>query len=259
VEFKEELIFDIGCHKGEDTSHYLNEGYSVVAVEANPKLVEYCSKKFEKYIATNRLTILNVGIANGEAPILPFYVNHQSSEWSSFDKEIGTRGSSRFEIINIPCTTTSNLFKTYGVPFYMKVDIEGNDYLCLNDIDSTGIKPAYVSCEACHLSWLETLQEKGYTRFKLINQADRFKPLKLSQQKSWAYTKYQKVNRGIEKVKKMINPEYGGGSASGPFGENTKGEWKCYEEIKKDYLNFYQNDLMTPINPGSWLDFHAAL
>ena len=34
------LIFDIGMHTGEDTRFYLNIGYDVIAIEANPFLVE---------------------------------------------------------------------------------------------------------------------------------------------------------------------------------------------------------------------------
>ena len=32
------LIFDIGCHLGEDSEFYLRKGFKVVAVEANPEL-----------------------------------------------------------------------------------------------------------------------------------------------------------------------------------------------------------------------------
>ena len=44
------LIFDIGFHKGEDTKYYLEKGYKVVAVEANPILTDYGKIKFKKYI-----------------------------------------------------------------------------------------------------------------------------------------------------------------------------------------------------------------
>ncbi len=33
---KPDLVFDVGAHKGEDSDFYLNLGYRVVAVEANP-------------------------------------------------------------------------------------------------------------------------------------------------------------------------------------------------------------------------------
>ena len=35
----ENLIFDIGFHKGEDTLFYLLKGYRVIAVDADPNLI----------------------------------------------------------------------------------------------------------------------------------------------------------------------------------------------------------------------------
>jgi FkbM family methyltransferase len=84
MEGNNKLIFDIGMHKGEDTSHYLSAGFKVIAVEANPILADECRKKFADQIAKGNLTIVNAGIAKEEG-VLPFYVNLHSSEWSSFD------------------------------------------------------------------------------------------------------------------------------------------------------------------------------
>ena len=36
----ERLIFDIGMYDGSDTRYYLNEGFRVLAIEANPVLVK---------------------------------------------------------------------------------------------------------------------------------------------------------------------------------------------------------------------------
>jgi FkbM family methyltransferase len=258
MEVKENLIFDIGLHKGEDTAYYMKEGYNVLAVEANPVLVKYCEEKFKNEIKSNRLTIVNAGIAE-ETGIMPFYVNLHSSEWSSFDKSIGTRNNTKFEIINVPCVTTKTLFEKYGIPYYMKVDIEGNDFLSLKDIPDSDKKPAYVSCEANDAGWLDILNSKGYKRFKLINQANNFTPLNLEREKSNYYLLYRKIKHAIKhKLRNVIKSKYRGGS-SGPFGEKTKGDWKTYEEVRKIYIDYYQGDLKTPVNNISWFDFHAAL
>lgn len=258
MELKENLIFDIGLHKGEDTAHYLKKGYNVIAVEANPVLANHCKQKFEYAIKSNRLTILNVGIAN-ENGVLPFYVNLHTSEWSSFDKSIGTRNNTKFETINVPCIRTKNLFEEYGIPYYMKVDIEGYDFLTLNDIPDLGTIPMYVSCEATGIELLDTLHQKGYKRFKLINQANNFNPLHLTREKKRHYVAYRRIKHAINhKVRNVIKPKYAGGS-SGPFGENTKGGWKAYEETRQLYSDFHQGDLKIPVNYISWCDFHAAL
>lgn len=130
---RENLIYDIGMHKGEDTRHYLQKGYQVLAVEADPLLAEKCKQTFSKYISKGQLTILNVGIAEKEA-VLPFYKNLRLTEWSSFNSELGTRNNTKCEVVNVQCGTTGSLFAKYGVPFYLKIDIEGSDYLCVQAI-----------------------------------------------------------------------------------------------------------------------------
>jgi FkbM family methyltransferase len=258
MNLKENLIFDIGLHKGEDTIHYLKEGYKVVAVEANPDLADYCKQKFGDAIKSNRLIILNVGIAR-ENGVLPFYINQHTSEWSSFDKAIGGRNNTSFETINVPCVTAKSLFEEYGIPYYMKVDIEGNDFLCLEDIPDTGERPRYVSCEAVYAEWLDILKGKGYQKFKLINQADGFNTMNLNVQKRRYYSAYVQIRNGLEqRARKVFNFKYAS-SSSGPFGENSKGKWKTYEEVRKLFFEFFQGDLNEPVNKYSWWDFHAAL
>ncbi len=253
-----ELVFDIGMHKGEDTVFYLKKGYRVLAVEANPVLVEKAKKKFKLYIATGQLIILNVGIAETES-ILPFYKNLHLSEWSSFDKSIGTRNGTKYEVINVQCTTTKNLFETYGIPYYMKIDIEGYDHLCLSDIPDKSPKPKYVSCEACSLEWLNILLKKGYSKFKLISQGDGYRPIDISQEKKAYYPKYQIIKNGIKlRLQKFIPFKHLYGS-SGPFGEETKGAWQSYEEVKNLYQTFRNPTSGMPLNTVSWFDFHAGL
>ena len=255
---KDNLIFDIGMHKGEDTLHYIQKGYNVVAIEANPVLVKYCTQKFEKEIRSNRLTVINAGIAD-KIGILPFYMNHHSSEWSSFDKAIGTRNNTKFEVIDVPCIRTASLFEEYGIPFYMKVDIEGYDYLSLNDIPDSDAKPKYVSCEANEVGWLDILHRKGYKKFKIINQANNFNPLNLGREKNRYYIMYRKIKHAINhKLRNVIKSKYPGGT-SGPFAENSKGQWKTYQEVRQTYLDFIQGDLKTPVNYISWFDFHGTL
>ncbi len=255
---KKNLIFDIGMHNGNDTLHYLKSGFTVLAIEANPLLVENARKKFSKYIGDGRLTILNVGIAD-KNEILPFYKNLRLSEWSSFDKAIGTRNNTAYETIEVQCVTTESLFEQYGIPFYMKIDIEGFDYLCLQAIPEKGFKPEFVSCEACHFSWLNMMKEKGYSKFKLISQGDNFISIDLRKEVKKYYPTYQIIKNGIKlRLQKFIVFKYPYGS-SGPFGNQTKGEWMSFEDVERLYNSFYKSANGKPLNEVSWFDFHAAL
>lgn len=258
MQIRQNLVFDIGMHKGEDTIYYLKKGFQVLAVEANPLLVDFCRKKFEQAIQAGRLTILNTGIA-GEPGLLPFYVNQHTTEWSSFDKAIGSRNNTQFETIQVPCVTAASLFEEYGIPYYMKVDIEGKDFLCLRDIPDTSEKPKYVSCEAVEIEWLDILEQKGYKKFKLINQADGFHPINIRKEKRWYYPTYRHFKNGIDQRARKIFPFKYESSSSGPFGEESKGKWKTPGEIRDLYLQYYQGESRTPINHVSWWDFHASL
>lgn len=250
----EKLIFDIGFHKGEDTAHYLSKGYKVVAVDANPLLIKEGGKVFEKEIAAGQLQLLNIGIGEKDEP-LDFYVNGQSSEWSSFVKEIGIRGDKGFEVVRVPCKPISWLFEQYGVPYYMKIDIEGCDEYCVGGI-RVNEKPLFVSCEATDIALLDMMFEKGYRKFKCIDQSDKFEPL---DNKVWEHPLYRKLKRGFGILTgSRWYHTYKVGS-SGPFGNATKGNWKEYEQVRKEFLYFHQNNPTgKPLNERCWFDFHAA-
>lgn len=250
-----ELVFDIGYHKGEDTRYYLSKGYRVVAVEANPLLAKQGQTELASYIASGQLTLLNVGIAETTGN-LQFWINHKYSEWSSFHQDIGCRNGTACHAVNVDTITMGDLIGKYGVPYYLKIDIEGNDIYCLTGLKQGQI-PKYVSCEACHLEWLTVMKEKGYTKFKLINQLDGFHPYNIGWEKSTLRVLRNKVRWRI--IKMLGNKTKHPVGSSGPFGEETEGEWLTYDELVAQYKSFYSRDAKgSPLNLHSWYDFHGS-
>src|SRR5207245_961393 len=140
---QDDLIFDVGAHNGDDTGYYLEKGYRVVAVEANPLLAQSMTARFEAAIDAGRLTVLNVGIAQ-ESGTLPFWVNDDNSVWSSFDREVGGRHGSRCHAIDIECVSLDALIRQFGAPHYLKIDIEGYDRICLDALQPSAC-PRYIS------------------------------------------------------------------------------------------------------------------
>ena len=59
----EDLIFDAGAHKGEDTNFYLLMGYRVVAIEANPDLASELRARFRGEAEDGRLIVVDKAIA----------------------------------------------------------------------------------------------------------------------------------------------------------------------------------------------------
>lgn len=252
----QQLVFDIGMHKGEDALHYLKNGYKVLSVEANPTLVELVSKKLKKYIDTGQLTILNMGIADGPRT-LTFYVNDRLTEWSSFDKESGTRLNTPYHTVDVQCNTLQSIIAKYGVPHYLKTDIEGFDLHCIKDLPDHSQGPRFVSTEASDYLLIDILYEKGYRQFKLINQFDNFNPISFKKERSALYQKWRHLSSGIKlRLQKIIPFKYAYGS-SGPFGNDSKGQWTSYDEVKDAFTRFYLHNEKSK-NNTSWFDIHAT-
>jgi FkbM family methyltransferase len=92
----DDLIIDVGAHRGVDTDFYLRKGFRVVAVEANPLLAERLRQRFAEPVRAGRLVVLPVGIheAQGE---FTFYRNLDKYDWSSFVFKYGARSGTRYE------------------------------------------------------------------------------------------------------------------------------------------------------------------
>jgi FkbM family methyltransferase len=63
------LIFDVGCHKGEDSDFYLKKGFRVVAVEAHPSLCLDLRQRFSKQIADGSFVLVDKAIAENEGEV----------------------------------------------------------------------------------------------------------------------------------------------------------------------------------------------
>ncbi len=136
-----DLIYDIGMHAGEDTLYYLEKGFKVVAVEANPDLTSKAHIEFASYVKSGQLIILNFGL-HSRNDIITFYKN-SITEFSSFVEKYGTRGDN-YEMISVQCTTIDMLLMRYGTPYYMKIDIEGLDVEVIKRLNKDDL-PKFVS------------------------------------------------------------------------------------------------------------------
>jgi FkbM family methyltransferase len=192
------LIYDVGIHRGFDSTHYLALGYRVIAIDADPRMIRHCSERFASEIESGMLTLLNVGIAE-QPGVLPFY-SSEHDDWNSFDPSIAGRNGTPFEVLNVECVPFSQILCAYGVPYYLKIDIEGCDLYCIKALSATDL-PTYVSCEMSTTDALSHLRALGYSRFKLIDQRTHFT------------------------------------LSSGPFGEQTAGPWRTIDDVYYEWLH----------------------
>ena len=266
-----DLIFDVGLHTGKDTAFYLKKGYRVVAVEANCALVEDARRRFAGEIDAGRLTIHHAAIADREGTI-DFFANDQRDDWGTtspaFVKRNEALGTTHTRM-RIPCLPLQRIIEQHGVPYYVKIDIEGADLLCLEALLDFEEKPEYVSIEATLDSFAGAFAELahlwvlGYRRFKIVNQA--------------LHSTLRCPRPALEG--RYVDQQFDG-HMSGPFGEEAPGPWRDIEgaldrhrEILADQARFgalgrYRHPLFrrldgwlrrwTDREPSGWYDIHAG-
>jgi FkbM family methyltransferase len=170
------LIFDIGSNDGSDTAFYLAKGFDVVAVDADTELCERVGRRFAAEIAAGRLHLLAEGIAD-RAATMTFFKNVKD-DWSSFRR--GSKATQEFSHreVAMPTRPLADLLQVYGVPYYMKLDIEGFELEALSTLAPGSAMPPYLSFE---LNWerariMEIVRALGYDRFQLIRQGEGILP-----------------------------------------------------------------------------------
>ena len=271
-----DLIYDVGLHNGTDTAYYLHKGFRVVAIDANPVLVAAAQDRFRTEIANGRLTVLNIGIAEQEGT-LSFWVNEANDLQSSFSEERAKRYGPCHEI-PVRCIPFSSVLAEHGVPYYMKVDIEGYDCFCVGSLDPKDL-PKHISVEAdgdCDV--VAELQKLGYTKFKLVNQLtftdsmpitpDEFGrrflrklsvKLPLIKRALGAPSIASRLERtDFDSFREQSGYHFGPGS-SGPFGDETFGKWRDAGEISARLRDIQRKLTAAQFPAGSyWCDVHAT-
>jgi FkbM family methyltransferase len=284
----ENLIFDVGLNIGQDTAFYLAQGYRVIAVEADPVLAEAAHKRFERQIEEGRLEIVNVGVAERDG-FADFWICEEKPEFNSFHRAIAARDSYAHKCIQIPVMRFSKIVERYGVPYFLKIDIEGNDMLCLDGLSSSSL-PKYLSLESeCPmdeqsasvedgLRVLQKLNNLGYRKFKLIDQhtfCSLTLPASLHQQADALGRKMLKglstrhlrdfglISRSLllrRRLEMRFRREFPMGS-SGVWGEDTPGTWISYAEAERAYKYYRERHFQDSEATfhSFWCDWHARL
>src|SRR5438093_6042745 len=129
-----DLVFDVGMHVGEDTAYYLECGYRVVAVEANPRLIEDAAVRFAQAIEEGRLELVHAVVVEQGGQALTFHLSRRTI-WSSLDRELAEREGLYERAVEVPSVSLAELMSERGAPLYCKIDIEGADLAALGSLD----------------------------------------------------------------------------------------------------------------------------
>lgn len=279
-----DLIYDIGAHRGDDTAWYLQQGYRVVAVEANPILAKELEKKFSDFTREGKLTVLNKAVTEKDNETISFFISRD--DWrSSTQKNIAEREAAIVQTVQLPTTTLASLFQQYGTSTYCKIDIEGNDAVAINSLKGITQKPQYISCEiSCNsiaevqqnnillFETLDALQKAGYTSFQLIDQ-DSLLQLTHEIHYSRLYTFYSRFRTKWERITGRYTEAYSNrylivknrkttiDHVTTPFGEALTGKWTD-AATTRELVQFHFNDYYKNTQNKQlifWVDIHARL
>lgn len=173
---KERLIYDFGMNVAEDTEYYLKRGFHVIAVEANPAMCAIARERFNAQIKDGSLVIVNKAIGR-ERGKFNFHVCETRSGLSTASDELRdywTAQGAIFRTIEVDFIDAGELLLEHGQPYYVKIDIEGHDQICIDQIHDAAVVPTWISLELdlkrARYS-LATLKKMGYDRFTLVDQS----------------------------------------------------------------------------------------
>jgi FkbM family methyltransferase len=254
MNLKEEMnvVFDVGMFDGADTSYYLEKNFRVVAVEANPLLAALAEERMQEYRRSGQLHIVNGAI--GE--------NGQAVELNVCGEDLGSSSiyasqvNGRFPIgkYTVPGVKLECLFQEHGIPFYLKIDIEGADGICVRALVKEA-RPKYLSFEigADFEELIEHISAIGYTEFKIINQCS-FRSLENE------HSMYERVVRKLMRLAGYIEPQYvrrNGrffkvGHSSGPVPWEADGTW-----ISRKAIELAWAERCSTPRRNEWYDLHA--
>ena len=225
------IIFDIGAHKGEDSQYYLARGYKVIAFECNPLNIEFLKKRFEKEIKSNEFILETKALLSGGGnnKKVKFYVN-DISVWGTLNQDWDKRNSrlgSNSRSIEVETIDPKEIYNLYGIPYYMKIDIEGSDLDVLESVINLEFenRPKYISIESSKTSWsallreFDTFKKLGYLKFQAIPQRQKIR----NKITKWKNTDGEIISYRHENA------------SSGPFGEDLKNNWKNFRAVKVQY------------------------
>jgi FkbM family methyltransferase len=231
------LIIDVGMSEGNDTAFYLAKGFDVVGVEADAAMQEQLGRRFSAEIAAGRLHLLHRAAAAQGGERARFFHDEEQQGQSSLNRA----GRSRVTESDVETIDWPALRGVAGVPYYMKLDIEGGEAAFLSSIAAEAELPPFISAEVQTFGPIEQFHRLGYTRFRLINQEV-----------------VPRIALPDPPREGVLVPKPATHHWSGPFGRELPGpRWFSFDEIKAIHDTIHRLWQFETLISG-WMDCHAG-
>jgi hypothetical protein len=222
-------------------------------------------------IAAGTMHIVSGAVSPAPVDRLSFFVNTVQSQWGTLNPDWVARNERRgapSNQIEVERVNILEAFERWGMPYYLKIDIEGSDTAVLRALLETNERPQYVSFESDINSYkqalrdIELLRSLGYRKFKPVQQC----------------TIEGTHSRFSTRTGDDLEYTFERG-ASGPFGEDIAGSWLTCQECRRAYRTIFAKYWMvghksvffpngwhkarrkveTVLGRAGWHDLHASL
>lgn len=235
-----DLIYDIGLHKGMDALWYLQKGFKVIGLEARKDLCEHAAQVCAEF--GDKLKIVDRALYDRSGETVDFYVNPEKDDWGSLERGFAEKGVGEAHKITVETITLADLFGEFGVPYYVKCDIEGGDSIFAAQLVGLQEKPKFVSIEFTNFEDLINLRVAGYTKFQIVNQSQNY------------LVSAPEPAREGEYAPSTFTAE-----TSGLFGmELDESRWHSFQEVWSAFEQWSELRAFQPDLALGWLDVHAT-
>ena len=175
---------------------------------------------------------------------------------------LASRNGAKHHEIHVDCVPIGDIVDKFGVPDYMKIDIEGNDRICIAGLTSA-TAPRYISIEISHFGGEEDLQiltRLGYKGYKVICQNNSWHEVTLRNIGFYEWRPDHFMICGLRKLiaapsRLLAGRAFG---ESGPWGEKTSGVWRSVDHARSVWRSLRELDERQSTHGlGWWFDIHA--
>ena len=162
------MYFDIGANIGRWSLANIHLCDKIIAVEASPKTFN----KLLDNCRNDKIISLNYAVCNNNCNDITFY-EAAANTISTINKEWLTDETSRFynyqyEEITCRTITIDKLIKKYGLPDFIKVDVEGGEYECISSLTQKVKLLCFEWASETNkitLDCIDYLNKLGYTKY----------------------------------------------------------------------------------------------
>jgi FkbM family methyltransferase len=132
-----DLVFDVGANHGSKTEIFLKLGVRVVAVEPDPTNQEILREKFLTYRMSRKPVIIVRKALSDRVAVETMWIdepgsatNTLSPKWVHTLRNDDERFGRRYDFsqkTTVETTTLDHLITAHGLPFFIKIDVEGHE------------------------------------------------------------------------------------------------------------------------------------